>query len=219
VTPLVLAIDTSSEFASLALARRREVFDEVLLHSTDGFAHLLYPQLQRLLENAGVRSGEIDCFAAAAGPGSFTGIRVALSAAKGLAESAAKKVVAVSNLEALAWYGEGALRSPVLDARRGEVFAAVYDAKGRAVIPETVCKFQDWLALLPKDQAIEFVVTDPGLFPIEGKPVTVAPRSFARAVAMIAAERFAAGLAQDPAAIDANYVRRSDAEMHWREAY
>ena len=216
LAPLVLALDTSSEFGSLALMRGDELIEELPLHSTDGFAHVLFAHLEPLLARHGVRIGEIDCFAAASGPGSFTGIRVALSAAKGLAEASVRPVVAVSNLEALAWYGTSTLRAVLLDARRGEIYGAVYDAARRAVMPEVVCKFPDWIAAVP--ETAEFVVTDVSMFPLADRRVTVAPRSLARAVAAIAVERFRAGEAQDPAAVDANYVRRSDAELHWREA-
>src|ERR1022692_920987 len=77
--PLVLAIDTTHEFGSLALLRGTETVDEVLLHAPTGFAHVLYPQLSRLLDRNGIALGSIDCFAAASGPGSFTGVRVGLA--------------------------------------------------------------------------------------------------------------------------------------------
>ena len=71
----------------------------------------------------------MDCFAAASGPGSFTGVRVGLAAVKGLAEAAGKRVVAVSNLRALAFFGSAPLRATVIDARRGEVYAALYNSR------------------------------------------------------------------------------------------
>src|SRR6202034_1906825 len=91
---------------------------------------------------------QMECFAAASGPGSFTGVRVGLAAAKGLAEATGKRVVAVSNLRALAAFGSAPLRATVIDARRGEVYAAVYNGELRIVMPEAVLKFEAWLPTL-----------------------------------------------------------------------
>lgn len=215
----ILAIDTTSEFGSIALTDGGEVLEELLMHSPDGFGHVLYGHLERLLERHGVPAGEIDCFAAASGPGSFTGVRVGLSAVKGLAEAAGKPAVAVSNLQALACFGSFRLRAPVLDARRGEVYAAVYDAGLQVVSPEVVSQFPGWLASLP-DEEIEFIST--GFTPFASAlmgtrfadaTVTEAPRALAAAIASLAAESRSA----DPAALDANYVRRADAELKWRD--
>jgi tRNA threonylcarbamoyladenosine biosynthesis protein TsaB len=196
-----LAIDTTSEFGSLALAEDGRVLEEVALHSPDGFAHVMFPEIEALLNRHNLKITDIDGFAAAAGPGSFTGVRVGLTAAKGLAEATGRKVVAVSNLQAVASFGTRALRAPVIDARRGDIFGGVYDAELRLVAPEVVTKFDDWLRTLPVDVEV----------------MTDIPKLLAGAIARIAAARFAAGLAQDPAEIDANYVRRSDAELLWRD--
>jgi tRNA threonylcarbamoyladenosine biosynthesis protein TsaB len=214
--PFILAVDTSSEFASLALARGAEVLEEFLLHSPDGFAHLLFAHLERLLESRSLAVQDVDCFAAGSGPGSFTGVRVALSAIKGLGEACGKPVAAVSNLQALAWHGTGPLRAPLLDARRGQIYGGLYDGSLRPLRDEAVASFEEWSASLP--EGVEFVCADPAPFPLPAAQVTLAPRSLARAIAAIALERLAAGHTMDPAAVDANYVRRSDAELHWREA-
>ena len=199
----LLAIDTTSEFGSLALAQGGLVLEEVALRSPDGFAHVLYDEIERLLSRHGMKVTEIEGFAAAAGPGSFTGVRVGLTAAKGLAEATGRKVAAVSNLQALAWFGTEPLRAPVIDARRGEIFGAVYDADLRLVSGEVVMKYDDWLRTLPAGN-VQLITQEPR-------------KNLAGAIAHIAALRFEAGLVQDPAEIDANYVRRSDAELMWRD--
>ncbi len=219
----VLAVDTTAEFGSLALVERGDVLEELLLHSPDGFGHILFPQIERLLARRGWKVEEVDCFAAAAGPGSFTGVRVGLTAVKGLAEAAGKPAVGVSNLQALAWFGEGELRASVLDARRGEVYGAVYDSALKLVCDEVVAKFPEWLASLPH-RPLEFLATDFTPFAnalsgtrFENASVRTVPRALAGAVGRIAARRLAEGTASDPAALDANYVRRSDAELLWRD--
>ncbi len=207
---MILALDTTSEFGSIALVNEGGLVGEVLLHSPDGFAHVLYGHLEQLLTRHGVALEGIGCFAAAAGPGSFTGVRVGLAAVKGLAEATGRKVVAVSNLQAIAWYGSAPLRAVCIDARRGEVFGAVYNADLELVGEETVGKFSAWMATLPSQ--VEFVSTDLTPFRLPAPGVT-APRALAAATGAIAWRVFTKGDALDPAAIDANYVRRSDAEL------
>jgi tRNA threonylcarbamoyladenosine biosynthesis protein TsaB len=204
VKPLILAIDTAHEYGSMALARGADVIEEIALHEPDGFAHTLYGHLSDLLRRRGVRLDEIDCFAAASGPGSFTGVRIGLACIKGLAEATGKPAVGVSNLQALATFNTAPLRAVLMDARRGEIYGAVYDAAGAVVAPETVGKLEDWLAALPKGD-IDIISADP----FDCRTVT-APRALAGAIAKIAAARWDRGEACDPAALNPNYVRRPD---------
>lgn len=220
----LLAIDTTHEFGSLALMQGEDVLEEVLLHSPEGFGQILFERLAQLLGRHGRSVREIGCFAAASGPGSFTGVRIGLACVKGLAEAGGKPAAAVSNLEAMAAFGIGTLRAVLLDARRGEVYGAVYNDRGQAVLPETVMPLPSWLHTLPAGE-IEFVAMDFAPFAtalsgtrFAGAPVTSAPRALAAAVGRIALRRWRAGLVSDPAALDANYVRRSDAELFWKES-
>ncbi len=224
---MILAIDTTSDSASIAVvgqailspakcAENATVVEEVLLESPDGFAHVLFDEIDRLLSRHNIAIDQIDGFAVAAGPGSFTGVRVGLTAAKGLAEATGRKVVAISNLQALASLGTLAQRAVVIDARRGEIYGAVYDAQLNPVRGELVIKYDDWLRTLPAGD-LEFITTGFPITGVENQRVTQAPRALAGAIGKIAASRFAAGLAQDPSAIDANYVRRSDAEVFWKD--
>ena len=220
MNPLLLAVDTTHEFGSLALARGAHILEELPLQAPDGFAHVIYGHLESLLQRHAVPLDAIDCFAAASGPGSFTGVRVGLACIKGLAEACGKSAVAVSNLQAIASFGSAPLRAAVLDARRGEIYGAVYDAAGRLVHPEVVMPFAAWLQTLPPGD-LEFVVSGDGDLvagdSFTGAHVRHAPRSLAAAIARIAAARFLAGEASDPTALDANYVRRSDAELFWKQ--
>ncbi len=223
MSALILAVDTTHEFGSLALLRQGELLDEILLHAPEGFGQILFERIAHLLARHAVSISAIDCFAAASGPGSFTGVRIGLACVKGLADAEGKPVVAVSNLAAMATFGKVPLRATVLDARRGEVYGALYGAAGELVLPETVMPFPAWLDRLPTAE-IEFIALDFSPFApalagtrLAGAAVTIAPRALASAIARIAAREFAAGRALDPAAIDANYVRRSDAELLWKE--
>jgi tRNA threonylcarbamoyladenosine biosynthesis protein TsaB len=200
---LILSIDTTSEFGSIALTEANVVVEEIALHAPDGFGHVLFGHIEHLLEKNGTTVHQMECFAAASGPGSFTGVRVGLAAAKGLAEATGKRVVAVSNLRALASFGSAPLRAPVIDARRGEVYAAVYNSQLELVMPEVVTKLDHWLTTIPHECEVISI----------GTP----PRALAAAIGHIAWDEFTLGRASDPAAIDANYVRRSDAELFWKD--
>jgi len=229
VKPLILAVDTTHEWGSLALVRGEDLLEQQENRAPDGFAHIVYGHLAALLDRHKLKPRDIDCFAAAAGPGSFTGVRVGLACIKGLAEACGKPAVGVSNLEALAAFGSRRLRAAVMDARREEVYGAVYDAEGRAVTAEMVAPLERWLKEVGQASAcqaceLEFVRTGlPDLADrlrgarLEGAAVLEAPRALAGAVARIACRRFLSGEARDPAALDANYVRRSDAELFWKD--
>ena len=200
---MILSIDTTSEYGSIALVEANVVVEEIALHAPEGFGHVLFGHIEHLLEKNGTTVHQMECFAAASGPGSFTGVRVGLAAAKGLAEATGKRVVAVSNLRALASFGTAPLRAVVIDARRGEVFAAVYNSELEIVMPEVVIALDRWLPTIP--EGCEMISTADGARPM------------AAAVGHIAWDDFTLGRASDPAAIDANYVRRSDAELFWKE--
>jgi tRNA threonylcarbamoyladenosine biosynthesis protein TsaB len=200
---VILSIDTTSEFGSIALTEANVVVEEIALHAPEGFGHVLFGHIEELLDRNGTTVHQMECFAGAAGPGSFTGVRVGLAAAKGLAEATGKRMVAVSNLRALASFGTAPLRATVIDARRGEIYGAVYNSQLELVIPEVVMKFDAWLATLPPGYELISSIT--------------APRALAAAIGHIAWDEFTLGRSSDPAEIDANYVRRSDAELFWKE--
>ncbi len=208
----MLAIDTTSEDGSIVLLQGDEVVEELAVVAPDGFAQLLFPVIQSLLARHHWTLAQVDLFAAAAGPGSFTGVRVGLAAVKGLAEAHGRPAAAVSTLRALAGQGTGPLRMPLINARRGEVYAGLYDGELRTFEPERVGGLT---ALLPhRPEGAELICR--GLWPelsATGLAVLVDPRPLAATVARLAARD--GGM--DPAGIDANYVRRSDADGRWED--
>ncbi|MBM3760543.1 MAG: tRNA (adenosine(37)-N6)-threonylcarbamoyltransferase complex dimerization subunit type 1 TsaB [Acidobacteria bacterium] len=199
---MILAIDTTHEIGSIALVDRGIVLKQVELGGQDGFGHLLFEAL-RLLD---VPLNEVDGFAAARGPGTFTGVRIGLTAVKGLAEAMGKPAYGVSNLDALLRYKTKPTAVPLYDARRGDVYARLLNGE------EVVTPLAEVRALVGEE--VEWV----SFAPIEGLEVTPAPKVIAGAIGLIAEERWNSGDRPDPAALDANYVRRTDAELNWREA-
>ena len=221
---IILALDLTSEFGSLAVRRDGTAIASQTLHSSEGFAHLVFPAITELLNQAGVDLRGVDCFASASGPGAFTGVRVGLSAVKGLAEASGKAAAGVSNLRALSTFVRAeAQRAVVLDARRGEIFGAVYDGESELIEQEMVAQFDVWLESL-SSSLYEFVFQHGFALAsslqgtrFEDMPSTEAPRHLAEAVALCAELDSKRGRWSDPAALDANYVRRSDAELFWRD--
>lgn len=219
----ILGLDTSTNFASVAIRSNGEILSETTLESNEGFAHLIFPAIERCKNEAKIDLERIDGFAAANGPGSFTGIRVALSAIKGLAAAMGKRAIGVSNLRALSSFGRKpqSLRAVVLDARRGEVYAGIYNHDLECVSPEVVTKLSDWLAQLDASQDYEFISSRELNLegtPFTGATFTVGGLFLARAVALCAEKDGPQKKWLDPAVVDANYVRRSDAELFWRES-
>ncbi len=217
---IVLAIDTTHEFGSIALKDDKGWADEVLLHEPEGFSAALFDQISGLLHRNGLGLSEVGLYAAAAGPGSFTGVRIGLTAVKAMAEALAKPGIAVSNLRAMLRAGSAPCRAVILDARRGEVYGGVC---GAGIESEVVAPFPIWLAGLP-DEVEEFVAFDftpfasaLGSSRFAHARQTRAPRGIASAIADIALEQFRNGDSGDPALLDANYVRRSDAELLWKD--
>ena len=219
---MILAIDTTHPFGSMALLADGEILEETLLHSEEGFGHILYGHLAGILDRQACRIQEVDCFAAAAGPGSFTGVRIGLACVKGLAEATGKPVAPVSNLQAIAAFGTGPFRATVLDARRGEIYGAVYDAELNPLTPEVVMPLPDWLRTLPASP-VEFITMDFEGFhsalkgtAFAASKVIEAPKTLAAAIARIAESKLREGLAVPAEHVDANYIRRSDAELLWK---
>jgi len=219
---MILALDTTSEFGSLALAEGERVIEVVSLRSREGFAHLIFQQIQALVARHGKTLDDLDGFAAAAGPGSFSGVRVGLTAVKGLAEATGKRVAPVSNLLAMAYAGQGTRRAAVIQARRGEVYGAVYDEQLRPVVAEMVGPCSRFLEAIGALE-VTFVISDPTPIPdliagtrFAGAPVATVARELAGAVACVAARLFAQGGSLAPEAVDANYIRRADAEEMWK---
>lgn len=209
----MLALDTTSEDGSIALLDGETILEELVVAGPDGFAQLLFPAIQGLLARHQWTLAQVDLFAAASGPGSFTGVRVGLAAVKGLAEANGRRAGVVSNLRALAGRGRGPMRMALINARRGEVFAGLYDPELRELEPERVGKLTSVLSQRAEGAELVCRGTWPELAAL-GLGERVDPAPLAGMVARLALQD--GGV--DPAAIDANYVRRSDADGRWEDA-
>lgn len=125
----LLAVETSTELCSVALLRGSELFVEEAL-AENRHSELLVPMLRRLLDRAHLKAGQMDVFAFGQGPGSFTGLRIACGIVQGLAFGAARPVVPVPSLLALAEQSNESRVVAALDARMGEAYVAAYARNG-----------------------------------------------------------------------------------------
>jgi tRNA threonylcarbamoyl adenosine modification protein YeaZ len=166
---LILALDTCDARGSVALLR-----DESLLHaaphtSTEDYSSWLLPAVAQVLTSAGLTLRDIDLYAVAAGPGSFTGVRVGLTTVKAWSEVHGRPIAAVSRLEAIAAQSTGSspFVAAFIDARRNQIFAALY--RRQAALLERVeeemviapDKFLEWCTTSAGSQEIDWVSTDP----------------------------------------------------------
>src|SRR5215471_18602943 len=124
----VLAVDTSSEHGSVCVTDNGEVLGEIRLASSVQYSERLFRSIEFLFQHLNFPLNDIDIFAAARGPGSFTGLRVGIAAMEGFVAAHQKRGAGVSTLQALAW--KTGLRdvriAPMIDARRGDIYGAVY---------------------------------------------------------------------------------------------
>lgn len=125
---LILAFESSAKPASVALLKDGKLLSQYSQCSALTHSRTLLPMAEDMLKNAELSMADVDVFAVAQGPGSFTGIRIGVSTVKGLAWAADKPCVGVSTLEAMAWHGitAGGYVCPVMDARRSQVYNAIF---------------------------------------------------------------------------------------------
>lgn len=161
----ILALDTTTGSGSVVLLENTKLMAEINAHSSTTHSSRLLRSVDNLLKQNSLEVRDIDGFAVTAGPGSFTGIRIGLSTIKAFAFASRKPVAAVSSLAALAMKlreTQGRLFCPMIDAKKGEVFAALFEQQGRSlkiVIKEGAYGPDVLLARLPTHRVIHFIGT------------------------------------------------------------
>jgi len=221
---LLLAIDTSGKQGSIALARAGEPvaeggdFEVIEIAPLAGgtFSAQLIPQVKVLLSSNGYTKDAVGAFAVVSGPGSFTGLRIGLAAVKALAEVLDKPIAAVSLLEVCAFTSgaQGKIRA-ALDAGRGDVYVGEYEIPAAAgQVPreyiltrsEFISQAKGWTVVTP-DSALADEARAAGF-----KISTLPPISAAE-VARLGWSKIQSGETVTPEQLEANYIRRTDAEM------
>lgn len=209
---------------------------KVVVHeSQEDYSTWLLPAVGECLAATGLKMEDMEAYAAAAGPGSFTGVRVGLTAVKAWSEVYGKPISAVSRLEALAAEAAGGTSwvAAFANAQRGQVFGAVYQRNGEGLArvgDEMVIapgKFVEAAAELVKGERISWVSTDAECVVGEtgwkareklGERIESVSSVRAPMIGQLGMEALKEGRFTDALSLDANYVRRSDAEIFWKGA-
>jgi tRNA threonylcarbamoyladenosine biosynthesis protein TsaB len=233
---LLLALDTCDARGSVAVLRDNEVVRVLPHESTEDYSVWLLPAIERILAASSItRFQDVDAYVAAAGPGSFTGVRVGLTTVKAWAEVTGKPIVSVSRLEALATQAEGSQSyvAAFANAQRNQIYAALYrrgvNATLERVGEESVIAPDKFLALavqMTGVQTIEWISSDPAMLTETeawqarqsvGESVRAGSPILAPAIGRLGYRLALEKRFTDPLALDANYVRRSDAELLWKD--
>ncbi len=223
---LLLATDTSGKHGSIALARGNsdgscDVIEVVPL-AGGTFSAQLVPQIAALLAHRGFSKSDIGAFVVASGPGSFTGLRVGLAAIKALAEILGKPIASVSLLEVIALSaGTQGKVVAVMDAGRGEVYVGEYEVAGHSakVLSEQLLRKEEaWGAVqgspvITSDRVLAEAARAVGLTTSVIEPVD------AGVLAGVGWRKIRSGDTVSPEQLEANYIRRSDAEIFAKKSY
>lgn len=228
---LVLGIDSATKVTGAAVIDEDKLVSERFISNQRTHSVNLLPMIQQVVTDAEIDPQGLDGIAVAAGPGSFTGLRIGMAAAKTLAQVLEIPLVGINTLDALAYNlaGNANLICPILDARKNEVYTAIYAWQGEnltTIIPPTALRIESLIMLLEKQgrpvtllgdavptYGAEFVQSLGERVSFATK-INALPR--AAAVAQLGLEKIIAG---ERAGLDLqpNYIRLSEAEVTWQK--
>jgi tRNA threonylcarbamoyladenosine biosynthesis protein TsaB len=228
-----LAIDTCESRGSVAIRSDGVAVATFRHDSAEDYSSWLLPTVDFALRNAALTFADINLIAVATGPGSFTGVRVGLTSAKAWGEVYKIPLVGVSRLEAMASHGrtKAAWTAAFFDAHRGQIFAALYRSTNEQlelVESDMVTAPVDFLRAVTvraSDTPVRWISFDPQLLTAlpewnsraaRNEQIDSCPPELGSLIGEIAEQRVRQGLSTDAMHLDANYVRRSDAELFWK---
>lgn len=226
---IILAVETSTPWASVALVEDDHILTEVVIEKGLTHSKTLLPSVNEMLSNRKLTVFDLDLLAVGAGPGSFTGLRIGLSAVKGLAWAASKPLVGVNSLETMAQGTPLHLSPlcPMMDARKSEVYSAVYERNGNglscrlpmaAISPEDLARSITEKTYFFGDGAEKYSEVMSGILKekfVRTKETPDYPK--ATVTAVMARKLYENGIKSDPALITPIYIRPSDAELNWNK--
>lgn len=221
---LILALDSTAIVASVALCRDERVIASFTVKNGNTHSETLLPMVEAVLKSAGITVADIDLFACSVGPGSFTGVRIGTATIKGLAFGQNKNCLGVSTLESLAenLVPFNGIICPVMNARRGQVYNALFRCEGGALV--RLCEDRALsvteLAAELAEQGVPFALCGDGVAEFERLAPNSAPVSVPRAledqsavsVAKVALRRANAGESGTDAELVPVYLRLPQAE-------
>lgn len=227
---IILSIDSSTPVAGIAVSDGMQLLGEITLNTKNTHSEKLMPLVKHLLDELTLSVNDLDAIAVTQGPGSFTGLRIGMATAKGLAQGAGKKLIAVPTLDCLAQnllHYPGII-CPIMNAQKKQVYTAIYRS-GRNKL-ERLSDYQaiavEQLAAQLKEQKedIWFVGDGVAAFADMFQELlgdacrfadghNILPR--AGALAMLAAERASEEQFDDLYQAELIYIRKSEAEVQW----
>lgn len=228
---LILALDTSSPGGSLAVLRDEKIIGVVSTATDEIYSSRMFRHLEFLLRELTISLDQFDLIAVDAGPGSFTGLRVGLTTAKGWAEVYKKPIAAISGLEAVAVQSvsTASLLVPVIDARRGQVYFGFYRRLNSGLAlegEECVLMTQEFVeALRARAGNSDYAIVSPtpevlaqalSRNETPRMPIEIVSSVLAPIIGQLGYRRAQRGQLADSLSLDANYVHRSDAEVHYK---
>ena len=225
----ILSVDSSAVAASVAVTSDGRLLAEYTLNNGNTHSETLLPMIENILKALGISISDIDLFACSSGPGSFTGVRIGAATIKGLAFAQEKPCVGVSTLEAIAENAKlrGGLICPVMNARRSQVYTALFRSDGKELVrlmPDSA------MAISELDEALA-AYGEEVCFCGDGYEITLSllrktkaahtperlRHQSAFSVAEVAAREYEKGNTVNDSALSVNYLRPSQAERERAE--
>lgn len=237
----ILALDSSGMVASVALLTEQQLIGEYTINYKKTHSQTLLPMLEEVKQMTELNLDEIDAIAVAAGPGSFTGLRIGSATAKGLGLALGKPLIGVPTLEGLAYqfYGSADIICPIMDARRNQVYTGVYrflpcEENGRVtytmetMLSQCAMDMKELIAWLNQhsDGRVMFLgdgvpVYEKQIEELLQKPYSFAPahrnRQSAATLGVLAIEYYKKGKTESAAEHEPDYLRVSQAERERME--
>ena len=226
----LLAVDTATEICGIALAVDGRIQAELMLSRGITHTQSVLSAIDAVLAITGLTAGDVDAYAVTRGPGSFTGLRIGISTVKGLAFATEKPMVGISTLAVLAHQASGSadLICPMMDARRSEVYWTLYRRENdgiKAIMAEQVGPATEVADAI--QEPCQFIGNGvPSYRSVLQKKLTHPAQWAGSAVnnlrpAVLARQawrQLQEGKTDDPRTFEPVYLRKSDAELHWKDS-
>jgi len=212
--------------------RDDEVLKAIPHEGTGDYSSWVLPSVEKALIESGLGIRDIDVFAVASGPGSFTGVRMGLTTVKAWSETYGRNIASISRLEAMAAQAAGGQYvAAFVDAHRDQVFGGLYrrQGPGLSLVEEEMvaapAEFMDWVRQRSINGRVSWISMDPEMMTAqegwrervaEGESVELSTSLLAPVIGRIGRQRALEGRLTDALGLDAEYVRRPDAEVFWK---
>ncbi len=218
----ILALDSTAGTSTVALCENERLIAEFSLNGGNTHSETLLPMIAEMLKSCSLLVKDVDVFTCAAGPGSFTGVRIGAATVKGLAFGSGKPCIGVSTLEALAYnlHGFDGIICPVMNARRGQVYNALFSSTGARICDDRALSIEELCTELADKKETVWLCGDGADITFNGFAnrvnAKIAPERFkyqsAFSVAQIALAEYKNGARTPDIELSPVYLRLSQAE-------